>query len=475
MKITTTTTQKRQQLLAYLLLFTLVVLATRNASAQREASNWYFGNKAGLNLENVTYSMNDGALVSNSTCASIASPQGDLRMYTNGVTLWNSKHLVIADGTGIKGNTSASQGSIIVPVPNSNHMFYVFTAPSNGVDIYNNADSLRYTIVDMSANDGLGQVDTDHKNVPLYGQIEEKITAVYSGSSVWIIAHGFKTNKYVAYKLTASGLEGPVESTVGTADNLGGRGCMKASPSGEKIARTMSLQNKLELADFDAATGIVSNASIFSNLPGVYGVDFSSFSNRLYVTTVGVNQNYIHQFNLKLDSPSQIEASKFTITPPANTFPSALQLGYNGILYIANSQSNTLGNITNADTLSNALIYNALALTVPGNIYNGLPAFNQSYFKRSPIVLSVNDDALASLQVYPNPSNGIFRLSVGKNKSQDIKLNIYSMTGSVVYSAENFEEGQNVISVDLTNQPAGVYFFDINTPQGKTIKRLVIN
>jgi hypothetical protein len=49
------------------------------------------------------------------------------------------------------------------------------------------------------------------------------------------------------------------------------------------------------------------------------------------------------------------------------------------------------------------------------------------------------------------------------------------MTGSVVYSAENFEEGQNVISVDLTNQPAGVYFFDINTPQGKTIKRLVIN
>ena len=121
------------------------------------------------------------------------------------------------------------------------------------------------------------------------------------------------------------------------------------------------------------------------------------------------------------------------------------------------------------------MIYNALALTVPGNIYNGLPAFNQSYFKRSPIVLSVNDDALASLQVYPNPSNGIFRLSVGKNKSQDIKLNIYSMTGSVVYSAENFEEGQNVISVDLTNQPAGVYFFDINTPQGKTIKRLVIN
>jgi hypothetical protein len=478
MKITTTTTHKKQNLIAYMLLFALVVLAVRNVSAQKEATNWYFGNKAGLNLENVTYTMGDGALVSNSTCATIATPEGDLRMYTNGVTLWNAKHLIIGGGTGIKGSTAASQGSIIIPVPNSNHMFYVFTAPANGVDMYGNPDSLRYTIVDMSGNEGLGQVDMDHKNVPIYGVVEEKLTAVYTGTDVWIIAHGFKTNKYVAYKLTESGLEGPVESTVGSPDNLGGRGCMKTSPDGKRIARSMSLQNKIELADFDAATGVVSNSVFIGNLPGAYGVDFSSYSSRLYVTTIGVNQNYIQQFNLKLNSPALVEASKYTITPPANNFPTALQLGYNGILYAANSQSNTLSNITNADTLGSALIYNSTAITVPGTIYNGLPAFNQSFFKRvppPPVVLSVEDDALSSLQVYPNPSNGIFRLAVGKNKSQDIQINVYSMMGTKVYSNENMEEGINTISVDLTKQPAGVYFFDINTPQGKTIKRLVIN
>ena len=90
MKITTTTTHKKQNLIAYMLLFALVVLAVRNVSAQKEATNWYFGNKAGLNLENVTYTMGDGALVSNSTCATIATPEGDLRMYTNGVTLWKN-------------------------------------------------------------------------------------------------------------------------------------------------------------------------------------------------------------------------------------------------------------------------------------------------------------------------------------------------------------------------------------------------
>ncbi|UPT65810.1 MAG: T9SS type A sorting domain-containing protein [Sphingobacteriales bacterium JAD_PAG50586_3] len=152
-----------------------------------------------------------------------------------------------------------------------------------------------------------------------------------------------------------------------------------------------------------------------------------------------------------------------------------MQLGYNGILYIANSQASALGTITNADTLDNALIYNAAAITVPGTIYNGLPAYNQSYFKRSPIILSVDDDALATLEVYPNPSNGNFRLNVGKNKSKDISLTVYNMTGTKVYSAESFDEGQNVISVDLTKQPAGMYFFDINTPAGKTVKRMVIN
>lgn len=472
-----TITQKKQQVLAYILLFILAVLSITNASAQREATNWYFGNKAGLNLENVTYTMSDGALVSNANCASICSPGGDLRVYTNGVTLWNAKHLVVEGGTGLSGNSNASQGCIIIPVPLSNHLFYVFTAPANGVNSFGQPDSLRYTIVDMSANDGFGQVDATHKNVALYGVVEEKITSVMhgNGTDIWIIAHGFKTNKYVSYKLSATGLEGPYESTAGMADLNGGRGCMKASPNGKMVARTMTLQNKCELVNFDNLTGLCTNNQILTNLAGCYGVDFSSYSSRLYVSTIGVNQNYINQFNLKLETPNAIEGSKYVITPPAGAFPTAIQLGYNGVLYCANAQSISLGKITNADTLGTALNYFPTAITVPGTIYSGLPAFTQSYFKRNATILSAEDDAISTLEIYPNPSNGVFRLNVGKNKSEAISVNVYNMTGSKVFSADRFENGQNIITIDLTGQPSGLYFFDVNTPAGKTVKRMVIN
>lgn len=467
-------------MVAYVMLFILVVLAARNVSAQRQATNWYFGNKSGLNLENVTYVMSDGALISNASCASICEPTGDLRMYTNGNTIWNAKHLIVANGTDIAGNANGSQGAIIVPVPTSNHLFYVFTAPANGVNTMGQPDSLRYTIVDMSANGGMGAVEALHKNVPIYGVVEEKLTAVYdaNGIDVWIIAHGFKNNKYVAYKLTQDGLEGPVESTLGIADNLGGRGCMKASPNGAKIARALTLQNKVELVDFNNATGVVSNASAIGSLPGCYGVEFSSYSSRLFVTTVGVNQNYINQFDLKQPSITDIIASKYTITPPDQVYPTALQLGYNGIIYMSNAQSSSLGKIQNADTLGAFLNYTHDAIDLAGTTMNGLPCFNQSYFLRvppPPAPLAVQDDAVTSLSVYPNPSNGVFRLDIGKNKSEDISLNVFNMTGTKIYSVDHFDKGASQITIDLSGKPAGVYFFDMTTPAGKTIKRLVIN
>lgn len=476
MKITLTN-HKKTNLVAYVMLFILVVLAARNVTAQRQATNWYFGNKSGINLENVTYTMSDGALVSNASCASICEPTGDLRMYTNGNTIWNAKHLIVANGTEIEGNPNASQGTIIIPVPTSNHMFYVFTAPANGINTMGQPDSLRYTIVDMSANGGMGAVETLHKNIAIYGVVEEKLTAVYdaNGVDVWIIAHGFKNDKYVAYKLTQNGLEGPVVSTVGLVDNLGGRGCMKAAPNGAKIARALTLQNKVELVDFNNVTGVVSNSNTIANLPGCYGVEFSSFSSRLYVTTVGVNQNYINQFDLKQPTHAEVVASKFTITPPDQVFPTALQLGYNGILYMSNAQSTTLGKIQNADTLANALSYSANAINLSGTTMNGLPSFVQSYFLRNPSPLAVQDDAITSLSVYPNPSNGIFRLDVGKNKSEDISLNIFNMTGTKIYSVEHFDKGVSQITIDLSGKPAGVYFFDMTTSTGKTVKRLVIN
>ena len=467
---------KKEHIIAYVLLFALTVLAVNNASAQGQAANWYLGNRSGLNIADTPYMMEDGVLVSDGACASYSEPDGQLSIYTNGETIWNAKHLVVNGGNNILGSSNASQGTLMIKMPALPHFIMVFTTGANG------DDSLRYTLVDIAAFSHLGQVDPMHKNIAIHGPVEEKLTAVFDDNGdVWVVAHGYKTDEYIAFKLTGIDYPEdvtPVISHVGNVDLISGKGCMKISPDGRKIARTMPLQNKVEFAAFDVNTGVVSAVNTINNMSGCYGLEFSSYSNRMYVTTQGVDQNFIHQFNIALPTYSDIVSSKHSLIPPSNTYPTALQLGYNGVIYIANAQSNTLGMITNADTLGTQLLYGPIAQDLGRAVYNGLPAFNQGYFKRTPpipVVTSVNEDAISSIGIYPNPSNGVFKLNIGRNKSEELKLNIYNMTGAKIFSADKFAEGQKLISVDLSKQPAGVYFFEVNIPTGKVIKRLVIN
>lgn len=474
---TTITNTKKQHIIAYVLLLTLTVLAVKNASAQKQASNWYLGNHAGLNIKETPYLMNDGALLSDGSCTSYSDPEsGALAIYSNGNTIWNGKHIPVTGGLNIMGSPNTSQGVLMVKMPALPHFIFCFTTGVNG------DDSLRYTLVDIAAFSHLGQVDPMHKNIAIAGPVEEKLTAVDDGNgNTWVIAHGYGTDEYIAIKL--SGIEypetiTPVISHIGNVDNIGGKGCMKLSPDGKKIARTLPFQNKVEYANFDLATGVVSGLSTINNMTGCFGVEFSSYSNRMYITTQGNDRNFIHQFDVSLPTYNDIVTSKFSLVPPAGVYPTALQLGYDGIVYTANAHGTTLGMITNADTIGSQLIYGATANNLEHEVYNGLPAFNQSYFKRAqstPVVTGITEDVANTISVYPNPSSGIFKLNIGDNKSRDIKLNVFNMTGAKVYSNENFEEGEKVHAIDLSRQPAGVYFFEVTTPTSQTVRRLVIN
>ena len=54
--------------------------------AQNEASNWYFGNNAGINFNtntNAVSALTDGLLVTEEGCTSISDSDGNLLFYTN--------------------------------------------------------------------------------------------------------------------------------------------------------------------------------------------------------------------------------------------------------------------------------------------------------------------------------------------------------------------------------------------------------
>ncbi|MDO9510747.1 MAG: hypothetical protein Q7J34_03225 [Bacteroidales bacterium] len=113
------------------LIWVLVILACYDAVAQRETDNWLFGNYAGINFASGTsVSLAGSAMNSPEGCTAISNSSGVLLFYSDGMTVWNRNHSVMLNGTGLLGNSSSTQSSIIIPKPGSDHLYFLFTIPS---------------------------------------------------------------------------------------------------------------------------------------------------------------------------------------------------------------------------------------------------------------------------------------------------------------------------------------------------------
>src|SRR5689334_22157659 len=96
--------------------------------AQKERNIWYFGNKAGLDFNTSPPTvLNNSQMNTVEGCSSIADAQGNLLMYTDGMTIWNKNHQVMANGSGLLGSSSSVQGALIIKQPGYANLYYVFT------------------------------------------------------------------------------------------------------------------------------------------------------------------------------------------------------------------------------------------------------------------------------------------------------------------------------------------------------------
>jgi len=82
--------------------------------------------------------------------------------------------------------------------------------------------------------------------------------------------------------------------------------------------------------------------------------------------------------------------------------------------------------------------------------------------------------------VYPNPTSGKVAVAVAGGNSLPSGglgwvLEIYNMMGKKVYSASPFPLGRGGDGLlDLSSQPAGIYFLQVKTGQGTANKKLII-
>ncbi|MCK0157772.1 T9SS type B sorting domain-containing protein [Cellulophaga sp. F20128] len=402
----------------YMRLLVLSILLPLFSFSQSEASNWYFGEGAGLSFNgngSVT-AVTDGKLNTKEGCATISDSDGNLLFYTDGITVYTSTHDIMQNGTGLYGDPSSSQSALIVPNQKDTHIFYIFTVDTSlgGTD---KDYGLNYSTVDLSLNAGAGAITQKNKN--LLANCSEKITAVLKDcfeKSVWVIAYGSESGNteifdtFFAFEVNDTGVVmTPVINTFDSIAISDNRGYLKLSADGTKMAAA-NVKDGLYLYDFDASTGVLANQqhiAIRASNKDPYGVEFSPNNELLYVVAYNAVQGLdtessnLLQFNLKA---GDISASQ-VVLDERNIYRGALQLAENGKIYRSlavsyDEGSRYLGVINNPNQLGTAAGYQHNAIYLNGkHATQGLPPFIQSFFAKTGLVKNSDGTTSTSLTV----------------------------------------------------------------------------
>lgn len=225
--------------------------------------------------------------------AMVYGPEGDLKFYTDGKSIFNRLDQPLKDLSGNPvqlGFEPTSQGLSIVPKPSCNecphHQYYVF-----GVD--KTTKTITYGIIDMRYNNKEGALI--EQNIPLYYPVNERLTAVPKTDSTGfiLVAHEAQTNTFTFITVDSSGVR-TTQQSVGLphSDPASQSGYIAVAPNGKYLAIGVvnAGKNYVEFYDFDRESLFLTlkeTIEIAPAPPTIYGVAFANNSDILYVTLQG--------------------------------------------------------------------------------------------------------------------------------------------------------------------------------------------
>ena len=321
----------------------LLFFIAGRSTAQVETSRWFFGHQAGLDFTSGSpVADTRGSLISIEGSTSVSDANGRLLFYTNGETLWNRNHRVMANGSNLEGNNSAVQAAMILPVPGSDAKYYVFT---------NASASLSYSVVDMQLDGGAGAVVAGQKNILLHKSGTESLAATRhcNNGDFWVVSRTTGTAlTFKAYLVCAAGVTGPVVSQLSIPTDAGDYVAhLKFSSDGRKMAAG-SFATETHLLDFDKGTGrltldrTIPSQSRFREM--TYATAFSPDNSKLYVSAWDIpkpGRYYCNLLQYDLTAPD-LAASRVLLdttdfsdgSPNSYGFRGNMQLGPDGKLYV---------------------------------------------------------------------------------------------------------------------------------------------
>lgn len=457
-------------------------------------------NKARINFTANTYTINPELrkIPFWDTQGNISDINGNLLMSSNGYYIANSTGDTMLNGSGINPaqftedyktfGLPLAYANLFIPMPADSQKFVLFhlTLDYNSPTLA--APNIFYSIVDPS------QDSVVSKNiVAATGSFGWSLSTCKHGNGRdwWIVA--MSDSGSVAHKmlLTPNALQYLSSQSLQVPSYPIWAGQPTFSPDGSMFAysHTQSLSNgkypqDIRLFDFDRCSGQF-NLKMYAPLAdssGGMGIAFSPDSKNLYVSSY----QKIYQF--KTDSVN-ISATK-TVVAINDTFLSAppnlytnfhmMYLAANGKIYISSGSSvQHLHEINYPD--SSGLSCDVQLHNVFTNcFFIGVPNHPNYYLGRKigslcDTLTSINDLSEHDFRfsIYPNPSNGNFKIIYLLPQNKSGTLQIFDITGKQVYK-QNLPQWSTLQNISLPKLSSGVYNCAITSGTDRVNKKLIV-
>ena len=472
-----------------------VIIIPTFCFSQKQGNIWYFGIQSGIDFSSGVPVPLPGGMTGTDIggdnqegTACISDSSGNLLFYTGGCkTIWNRNHVPMPNGTGLMGGSSSTQTSMIIPLPGSDSLFFVFTSDEFQSYSHPPQKGYRYSVVNMCLDNGNGDVILTEKNVLLLDSSTEKLAACKdaNGNGYWILGHKMYSNQFNAWHLTSLGITNIVISRVGTIhgwdiinsvwNDGAAQGQMKFNPSGTKLALVLGNSEPavLDLFDFDKITGSITNFCHFSidsaAQARAYGVEFSPDGSKLYVGVAYSFGKYLYQFDLLAGGGncSSIFSSRTKIfQSSSNSVIFGMQLAPNNKIYLVGNNYYTLSCINAPNATGVAANFDSSAIAIPGIGGMSLPAFISGYQycnqKNSCAAGNGLKNYYCSNRVltFPNPTSDKVIFSINADSIQNVIIDIFDSKGQVICSERALAKSN--IEINSSIFSPGIYFVKIS-------------
>ena len=443
------------------LMITVPFIGTSYAQQAKAWNNWHFGWLASMTFNSgIPVETSGSSMISEEGCVSYSDDNGQLLFYTNGGkgdsgslppgAVWNRNHQIMPNGNLLyaAGCSSSPQSSLIIPKAGTTQ-YYLYTMGCSGA-----FTGLRESIIDMSLDNGLGDLTQVGLQISTMSDLSEGLTATKhaNGTDYWIITHSYDGNIFYVYPHTAAGIGLPDTFTVGNGLNIHGQ--IKISANGEVLACGE------EVFSFNNATGAITNPRNIGR--SAWGRSFSPSGRYLYVSgALGVGNLYQYDLQAPNLASSEIEILG------GGVFTGPMQLGPDGKIYVALHGKMSVSVINSPESGGANCDFGLYQVPLTNSCQLGLPNYIDSYFyELHPAFLEENQ---FSLEIYPNPATSTITL---RSDAFISEIRICSITGAVLKTLSSNQLSSS--EVDCSDLSTGTYFVQVISDKGTAVKELMI-